>query len=342
MAEQAVYWVGQDGNVYFGGGQGGGVQNMGKLLNDSAAVPFRNGTGFDAERGSAIANRIDDPSLQKKTSYTGGGSDGRGSEQAVYDDQIDYINRLLGNLNTQRDAGLNRLEGSYNDAKNRLNEQKQKTMAGYDEQSLRNTQQRGRGLEQVDQFANNSYNSLQRLLAGAGAGNSSVARELVPMLVSQAAGTRRQGVIDTAGENEAAIANARKDAETEYGYSFQDMDNQYRDQRKDFLSGLLGQEQDYINKRMQAEAAKAAASGAGYAAARAATAQSRADLDNRTAQLNALFAQYAPSFTTRATNLKGVDLAGYQVDPALIGGDQSIAQQNRYYLPQIRKREEEL
>jgi len=267
---------------------------------------------------------------------------GRDTEQPVYDDQIGYINGLLGNLNTQRDAGLNRLEGSYGDAKNRLNEQKQKTMAGYDEQSLKNTQQRGRGLEQVDQFANNSYNSLQRLLAGAGAGNSSVGRELVPMLVSQSAGARRQGVIDTAGENEAAIANARKDAETEYGYSFQDMDNQYRDQRKDFLAGLLGQEQDYINKRMQAEAAKAAASGAGYAAARAATAQSRADLDNRTAQLNSLFAQYAPSFTARATNLKGVDLAGYQVDPALIGGDQSIAQQNRYYLPQIRKREEEL
>ena len=78
------------------------------------------------------------------------------------------------------------------------------------------------------------------------------------------------------------------------------------------------------------------------AALTGATAQSRADLDNRTAQLNALFAQYAPSFTTRATNLKGVDLAGYQVDPALIGGDQSIAQQNRYYLPQIRKREEDL
>ena len=34
-------------------------------------------------------------------------------------------------------------------------------------------------------------------------------------------------------------------------------------------AGLLGQKQGAINKRMQAEAAKAAASGAGYAAARA-------------------------------------------------------------------------
>lgn len=339
---QGVYWRGADGNVYVKGSQG----------TNSAGRFDSNSNNYWQQRGYSYINNPNSPSAGSTTVANvangvsgGGGSYGSSqtaAERAQYDDQINYINSLLGGVGARRDAGLGRLDASYNDAKNRMTEQQTKDMKGYDEQSLKNTQNRQKGIDQVDQFANDSYTSLQRLLQGAGAGNSSVARDLVPRMVSKAAGTRRQGVIDTAGENEAAIVNARKDAEDQYRYNFQDQENQYKEQKQNFLEGILNQENELINKRMAAEAARAAANGGGYAAARAATAQSRADLDARTAQLNSLFGQYAPSFTAKAMNLKTPDLAQYQVDRAQITGDQSVPSQYRAYLPQIKKREEEL
>lgn len=62
---QAVYWLGQDGNIYYGSGkEGASVQNMGKPVGqgvNAVAIPYRPGMGFDAERGSAVAKYIDDP-----------------------------------------------------------------------------------------------------------------------------------------------------------------------------------------------------------------------------------------------------------------------------------------
>lgn len=336
---QGVYWRGADGNVYVKGSQG----------TNSAGRFDSNSNNYWQQRGYSYINDPNSPSTENTTVTNNTNNNNKNykssqtaAERAQYDDQVNYINSLLGGVGARRDAGLGRLDASYNDAKNRMTEQQTKDMKGYDEQSLKNTQNRQKGIDQVDQFANDSYTSLQRLLQGAGAGNSSVARDLVPRMVSKAAGTRRQGVIDTAGENEAAIVNARKDAEDQYRYNFQDQENQYKEQKQNFLEGILGQENELINKRMAAEAARAAANGGGYAAARAATAQSRADLDARTAQLNSLFGQYAPSFTAKAMNLKTPDLAQYQVDRAQITGDQSVPSQYRAYLPQIKKRKEEL
>ena len=104
------------------------------------------------------------------------------------------------------------------------------------------------------------------------------------------------------------------------------MDNQYKDQRKGLPIGSVRSKQDYINKRMQAEAAKAAAGWSGIRSSKSrdssVTSRFRQSHSSTKCTIRTIRTE---SFTTRATNIKGVNLAGYQVDPALIGGDQSIA-----------------
>lgn len=280
-------------------------------------------------------------------SYVGGGGSGGGSgataaqERALYDDQINYLNSILGNLGTQRDQGVRRIDQSADATARRLAEQKAKAMAGYDQQTLKNAQDKQKGVENVDDFANNSYKNLMRVLLGANAGSSSVSRELVPTLISKSAGTRRQGVFNTAGENEQAIVSARGDAEDQYRYSEEDLGNQRRQSKEDFLRGILGQEQELLGKRSSLEAQRAAASGASYEGTRAATAGTRAELDSRNAQLNALFGQFAPSFTAKAVNTKTPELGQFQVDPAQIRADQNMPGESRYYLSQIKKKQQQ-
>lgn len=245
--------------------------------------------------------------------------------------QIEQINRLLGTIDAQKNAGLQRLEAEYGANRGRLTEDQQRAMNDYAQQFTKNDQNRQKGVEQVDDFANNSFNNLRRILQGANAGSSSVMRELVPQLVSKGAGTRRQGVFDTAGENAQAITTAKKDAETQFARSFEDLDNQKRNQESQFRTGVDTQYNDLLAQRLGLE------QDAGIA-----TDATRSALDSRTAQLNALFGQFAPQFSAKAVNLQTPELSQYQMDPAQIRMDQGLPQETRAYLPSLRKREEEL
>jgi len=276
------------------------------------------------------------------SSATGAGAPTAADERAYYDDQINALNQLLGITDTQKNTGLTRLNESFAQQQARLNEQKDKTMQGYDQQSLTNSQDKQRGVENVDQFANNSYNSLQRLLQGGNAGNSSVGRELMPYLVSKAAGTRRQGVFDTAGKNEQSIVSARGDAQDQYQYSAEDLGNQRKNQEQSFLEGILNKQNDLTSQRRALEIQKAQANGSGYEAARAAGQASQGSINDRMAQLNALFGQYAPTFTTRAVNTKTPELGKFTVDPGQIKADSNLPAESSYYLSQLKKKQEGL
>lgn len=285
---------------------------------------------------------------QVAATYAGGPAGGSSSgastadEQAYYDDQINALNKLLGVVKAQRDSGLSRLNASFGDQNKRLGEQQTKTMAGYDQQSLQNAQDKQHGVESVDQFANNSYNSLQGLLRGANAGNSSVARELVPYLISKGAGTRRAGVFDQAGRNDQNIASARGDAQDQFKYSFEDLANQRKDQEQQFREGILNKESDLLDQRRALEIARAQADGTGYEQARQAAAASQAGIEDRQNQLAALFGQFKPTFNARAMNLKTPELGQFTVDPAQISADQNLPSESSYYLTQLKRKQQGL
>lgn len=265
-------------------------------------------------------------------------------EQAYYDQQISDLDRLLGRIGTTESQGLESLNSSAAENKRLLNEQKTKAFAGYDAQKLENDQNKERGFGQVNDFANTSYRNLMRLFQGGNAGGGSAARVLAPSLVSKSAGTRRQGVIEQAGTNERNIVNARGDANDQFNYNEQDLENQRKQQELSFLQGIGNQRNTLESQKGGLQVQRAQANGEGYAQARTAGEASRNSVEARQAQLDALFGNYKPQFTARATNLQKPTLGQYTIDPAQINGNQNLSVDSRYYgtqLGQLKKKQQE-
>lgn len=266
----------------------------------------------------------------------------RADEQSYYSDQIDSLNRLLGSLNTQKDTGLNSLRNSFTSQKERFDNQRIKAMQGYDEQNLQNQKGKLQGVEQVDSFANDSMRNLDRILRGANAGNSSVARELLPYLVSKSAGQRRQGVFNAAGENERAIVSARGDAEDQFNIGAEDLENQRKNAEQTFLQQIMSKQNEIETERANAEIARSQASGLGYAQARAAAQGSRDSVNSRMAQLEQLFGQYQPTFNAKEVNVRTPELSRFTVDRAQIASEgQGTPAESSFYLSQLRRKNEE-
>lgn len=301
-----------------------------QIVQGGAGTPWNGNTITEAHK--FLNANTDSTRNGSRTSGTGGSGSGTGAAPAAPTAsqlQIEQINRLLGILGSQQSSGEQAIDTGYESQRSRLADQQTKAMSGYQDQFLKNDQNKQRGVEQVDDFAYNSFNSLQSLLRGANAGDSSVARQLVPQVVSKGAGTRRKGVFDTAGENAQAITMAKGDAEDQFRYGQEDLINQRNSQKGDFLRGIEEQRLDLLGKRLGMEADSGAA-----------TDGTSAELNARTGQLQALFGQYAPTYTARAMNLKTPELGQYQVDPAAIRQNQGLPAETRAYLPQIKKKQE--
>jgi hypothetical protein len=315
-----VYWIGGDRNIYVKAAGFDGVQNFG-----DASDPQ------NAERVNAFT-RIDDPNPQggggqtlgAGTVNTGGTDNTASIEAAQRTSAIDQINRLLGVVGEQERAGLSSIETGYSNERQRLSDQQAKANRDFGLQSESNSKQRQAGLGQVDDFAYNSYNTLQRLARAGNAGDSSFARQVVPNVVAKGAGTRRTGVINTAGENEQAISLAKGDAEDQFRAGFSDLDTQKNSQIQALRSGVQNQAMDLEGQRAQLEAA-----GGGVSQ------NTINSLNSRAETLKSLFGQYAPQFTPKAVNLKTPELGQFTVDKATLGMGGNTPQETRAYLPGI-------
>ena len=286
-----------------------------------------------SKTGSADSGTITPTSSQNQTQPSGaltGGYDAAAAQAAAgRASALSEIDRILGNIGTKRDQGLSRLNSTFGDNQARLNYEKEMAMRGYADQRGENEKAKLRGTEQVDQFANNTYSNLRRMLSGMNAGSSSAMRELVPQVVSKAAGQRRQGVFETYGENEKGIDSAQENATTQYKWAEEDLANQRRDRERDFLDSIYTQEQDLIRQ-------KQGLGGLDLGSANAQIAQRQASLD-------ALFNQYAPQFSAKAVSAERPELGKYTIDKAAVRqGQGQFPSETAYYLPALRKKQEGL
>lgn len=323
-----VFWKGADGKVYVSGNQG--TNAAGNWDSNTTNYWANQGYGMiDDPRGAGYSTRMAEQDFFDNASDGSANTGtGDGGASSAANTQIDQINRLLGVIEKQSRAGIGRLDSSYGETKRRLNEDKTRTFDKYREQGVQNDQAKQKGVEQVDDFANTSYNSLQRLLQGANAGNSSVGRSLMPYLVNKGASSRRQGVFDTAGDNARSIDESKEEAEINYGRAFTDTDNQYRDQKESFLSNIGQQQYDLISKKNDFQRQ------AGLA-----TSATESELDRRASALSSLFGKYAPRFNVATPQTKVRDLASYQIDPGQIRIGQNQGS-GSYYANPIKKRQE--
>lgn len=327
------------GGDYTGSGDTG--INLGELGQRTVgAYPAQDESNLNAGK-QAVADAYGRYQSQNTGGTGGAAVNSTADTQAYYDQQLADIDRLLGRTNTAESQGLQSLQDSAAEQKRLIEEQRQRALNTYDNQKLETDQSKERGFGQVNDFANNSYRSLMRLFQGGNAGGGSAAKQLMPSLVSKSAGTRRQGVIDQAGQNYRAIDSARADAESQFGYNSQDIENQRKNQERDFLLGIGNQRNSLDTQKGQLQVQRAQASGQGYAQARSAADASRNSVDARQAQLDALFGTYKPQYTARATNLQTPTLGNYTIDPAQINGNQNLSVDSRYYGSQLQKKKQQ-
>src|SRR4051812_6144389 len=111
MASGNVYWIGQDGNVWFKSASG--TQNMGKPINASDG-------GFDTAKLSAAATRIADPvnppagpAPARSTAPAGGSVTVAKPAPVLNQAAVDATNQAIGSLDTERAAGYQSIEDSF-------------------------------------------------------------------------------------------------------------------------------------------------------------------------------------------------------------------------------------
>lgn len=321
----------QNPNITSYSGTGAGVLRPGTIVGADGYTGPSSIVGYNPQIGEVTQQYTPQNHSYSSSTSTGGGaaSAAAAAQQAENQKQIDAINRMLGISATSKQSGLDRLNSGLNDRKASLASEQARTNQGYKDQQLQNEQARTRGYEQVDNFANTSVNNLKRLFQGANAGNSSVSRILAPSLVGEAAGKRRTGVTQTAGENAQGIASAQEDADWQYKTANEDADREKRAQEESFLRGINQQESDLLAKRQGFETAGGAANAA-----------TQAEIDQRFATLNSLFGQYAPTYSAKRMDFKKPELAKYAVDPAQIGLNNNLPAESRYYGTQLKKKQE--
>lgn len=127
----AVYWVGADGNIWLK--DNSGVHNAGKAIGVSDV-------GFDAERMSAEAKRIDDPNPPARPAPAGGGGGG-GSAPAPKPDRSNSIALQMAGLNAtdaQYAAGIGSIDKALQNLMGQYAEEAEANEGNYTNQSNTN------------------------------------------------------------------------------------------------------------------------------------------------------------------------------------------------------------
>lgn len=322
---------------------------VGDVLNSGSAPQPSNpwnpgsdnsGTVVLGEQSPASTDNFGGYGSYQAQSQANADAQAQADEQAYYQDQINYLNSILGGVQGRLGTGLSNIKNTFDRTSSDINDQESKTNRDLQIQRDNNTAQKQSGITSVDNFANSSYNSLQRLLAGGNAGRSSVGRELIPTLVSRAAGTRRQGVFDTAGTNERGIDISQADATDQYMKTRRDAETERLAREESFKTGVAQQEQDLYGKLYDAGTKMDMAGGADWRTANANRQDYKTQADSKNAYLDQLFQQYAtPAYTPNAVTTKVPELSKYTVDPAKLQYQNSgVSSELLPYLPSAKKK----
>lgn len=261
-------------------------------------------------------------------------------EKAYWQDQTDYLNSLLGSVRGKLGTGLSNIANKFSQTTSDINDQESKANRDYMMSRQNNEAEKQKGVQGVDNFANNSFTSLQRLLQGGNAGRSSVARDLIPTLVARSAGARRQGVYDTAGKNEMGIDIAQEDTASQLAKTRRDAEAERLAREESFKTGITQQEQDILNKLYSSTTNLDMAGGDSYETARNNRQNYRQEADSKNAYLDQLFNQYAiPAFNANPVTSKVPELSKYTVDPAKIQSQTGgVSSEFLPYLPSAKKK----
>lgn len=211
----AVYWVGQDGNIWLKGS--GGTSNAGPaagstLTGTSFSDPWADKGATDPTASITNATQIQDPSTQGKVlgDITSGGSTvtpgfNDPGTIAGYGQDIANLNTSLGLAPQQLASGNATADASYTNAINQLLGGKTTANNTYTTNKNQDSQSYISGKNSIGANAGNTLNGLLRLLGSRGAGGSTDATIVAPGDIARQATQQRNDLGNTFGTNESAL-----------------------------------------------------------------------------------------------------------------------------------------
>lgn len=207
MEPGAVYWIGQDGNVWFK--SSGGVKNMG-------AASSAQDNGFDARLGSAVADRIADPNAPSAPSVSSGGGGGGGTGKVLNSAGIENTQRTIDEIPGLLEAALRAERNRYRNTVGEFNEQEQGQKKTHEGSTITNQKNYDSTYMDAIRAGSQGLAGLMSLLRGTGAGGGTaedIARDTVGGVTSQDI----RGGADTRNENQTALDAALSGFMTELG-----------------------------------------------------------------------------------------------------------------------------
>lgn len=342
---QAVQQVADDINPFDGGSRDRDIfSETGNQING-----VRQDTPLDGSQSGTGATYPD-------FSYTGsnngsllgastGTSVGSGSSSVVNRQDLDYLSAQEGRYNTLRDSlgeylrqGLERLNSSEEDARNRATQQNQRAIRDFDTKSADSMAAKNSALGRVDTNARTLSNSVRRTLGLAGGTGGSAYKIAAPMAVARDASAKRGEVMSSFGRNERDIDTARSDTSADFSLVLKDIADRRKREEENLRSGIFEQEQGINNSLAQIAAERAKLTGGNALSAMRPFEARYSELQGELSQLPSRFA-VAPA---RDLKVATPSLRDYLVDRTAINANRE-GEQSTYspYEQFIRIDEEE-
>lgn len=235
-----VYWIGQDGNVWFKSASG--TQNAGKLIKDY-------GNGFDAQYLSAESSRIDDPVAAQAPAPTNNNNGGGASanQKVLNNAAVGATQQAIDSLDTEFNVGNSNIEGGYNSLISKYDLEKGNVKEDYDEGTVTNTQNLQRNKQNALSSAAQGLRGLRGVLGSIGAlsgDGSKLANQAVTTSANQDIG----GATETAATNAQSLDKALERFDEEDAQRRAEAETAKTNQKTALEGSIASKRQGYYQK----------------------------------------------------------------------------------------------
>jgi hypothetical protein len=245
---------------------------------------------------------------------------------SMYDAAAANANTAIGNLDTQRQVGIENIQGGVNSSLSTLLGAQTRAREDYDLSRGRTTNQNIQARSDIDASTGRQSNALQRLLGSRGAGNSDAARVVAPYAAALQGTQQRSQVADTYANNMLNLDTTNRRYNEDVEKSRQDVERQRFSQTQALDGGIAEKRSSLLSNLANIMSQRAAALGGGGAAQRTAAQPYFDQVNALQGQIANYGRQYAGGISVNAPQYQAANLAQYQV-----GNSAAPIQQNSAY-----------
>lgn len=260
-----------------------------------------------------------DSNVGSGVSYSSGGSNsgikvGDASTINQYQTAISDLERSLGLLPGQLEAGLNQINDGFNKGVSRLNEQHSAALSKFATQRGDTRADFDGSLGDIDSQSRGNFQAIQSLLGRNGAGSSSAASVITPYAVSNEASKTRGKVADTYGRNLRDLTVAEDATKLSYDNNKKDLEDTKRTSEYGLKQGIESNRAKLYGSIGEAQGNLALAKGANWQAAKDAMSNSVNAKNGIESAMSTLLNQYRNPYVVKDVAVKEAKLDNYAVD----------------------------